>query len=119
MAQIVSWGHYSSLYDLVSEEAFEKKEKLAEKEVQNVIGPIRWATITETTFGYEQLQDCICNVINKMTENEETGKGKGVSSVSNDGYSESYVIQTEAQLKEEMKGSIQSWLSGTGLVGAY
>ena len=54
MAQIVSWGYYSSLYDNITEEVFEKKEKLAEKEIQNVIGPIRWATITETTFGYEQ-----------------------------------------------------------------
>lgn len=119
MAQIVSWGYYSSLYSNITEESFDKKEKLAEKEIQNVIGPIRWATITETTFGYEQLQDCICKVINKMAENEASGQGKGVSSVSNDGYSESYVIQTESQLKEEMKGSIRLWLSGTGLVGAY
>ena len=119
MAQIVSWGHYSSLYDLVSEEAFEKKEKLAEKEIQNVIGLIRWATITESTFGYEQLQDCICKVINKMAEDETSGKGKGISSVSNDGYSESYVIQTEEQLKKELQSSIRLWLSGTGLVGAY
>ena len=115
----VTWEYYSSLYDKVKEENFDKAERLAEKEVCAVIGPIRWATITADTFGFEQLQDCICNVINKMAEDKESGKGKGVSSVSNDGYSESYVVQTEEQLRSELRSSVIAWLSGTGLVGAY
>lgn len=115
----VSWEYYSSLFEKVKEEEFEKAEKLAEKEVCAVIGPIRWADITEETFGYEQLQDCICKVIDKMAENSASAKGKGISSVSNDGYSESYVIQTEEQLRNELRSSIRAWLSGTGLVGAY
>ena len=115
----VNWEYYSSLFEKVSENEFEKAEKLAEKEVQSVIGPIRWAVITESTFGYEQLKDCICKTINKMAEDAESGKGKGVSSVSNDGYSESYVVQTEEQLRNELHSSIRAWLSGTGLVGAY
>ena len=114
-----TWEYYSSLYDTVKEEDFDKAEKLAEKEVCAVIGPIRWATITADIFGFEQLQDCICNVINKMAEDKKSGKGKGVSSVSNDGYSESYVVQTEEQLRSELRSSIIAWLSGTGLVGAY
>lgn len=115
----VTWEYYSSLYQKVSKDDFDKAEKLAEKEICAVIGPIRWANITADTFGFEQLQDCICNVINKMAENKKSGKGKGVSSVSNDGYSESYVIQTEEQLRSELRSSIRAWLSGTGLVGAY
>ena len=115
----VTWEYYSSLYDKIKEEDFGKYEKIAEKEVCAVIGPIRWATITADTFGYQQLQDCICNVINKMAEDKKSGKGKGVSSVSNDGYSESYVVQTEEQLRSELRSSIRAWLSGTGLVGAY
>ena len=115
----VTWEYYSSLYDKVKKDGFDKAEKLAEKEVCAVIGPIRWAKITADTFGFEQLQDCICNVINKMAEDKKSGKGKGVSSVSNDGYSESYVIQTEEQLRSELRSSIRAWLSGTGLVGAY
>lgn len=103
----------------MSEEDFEKAELLAEKEVEKVIGPVRWNKITEDTFGYDQLKDCICKVIDKMHENEKSGKGRGVASASNDGYSESYVIQTEAQLREELHCSIKSWLSGTGLIGAY
>lgn len=115
----VSWEYYSSLFNKISEEHFEKAELLAEKEVINVIGPIRWANITDQTFGYAQLQDCICKVIDKMAVDSKSGKGKGISSVSNDGYSESYVVQTEEQLRGELQSSIRAWLSGTGLVGAY
>lgn len=119
MPQIVNWEYYDSLHSSVKNEEFDKAEAAAEKEVCLVIGPIRWATITTDTFGYNQLQDCICNVIDKMAADKKSGKGKGVSSVSNDGYSESYVVQTEEQLRSELQSSIRAWLSGTGLVGAY
>lgn len=119
MSQIVTWEYYSSLHNGVEEKEFEKAELLAEKEVQGVIGPIRWSAITDEIFGYTQLKDCICNVIDKMAEDKKTGKGKGVSSVSNDGYSESYVVQTGEQLHSELRVCIRIWLSGTGLVGAY
>ena len=58
-------------------------------------------------------------MINKLVENKKSGAGKGIASVSNDGYSESYVIQTESQTRAELQSSIRAWLSGTGLVGAY
>lgn len=119
MSQIVNWEYYSSLFGNVKEEQFAQAEALAEIEVRAVIGPVRWAKITEETFGYDQLKDCICKVIEKMDADERSGKGKGVSSVNNDGYSESYVIQTEEQLREELHRCIRSWLSGTGLAGAY
>ena len=120
MSQIVNWEYYSSLYSNIKDDIeFKRLVAKAEKEVCAVIGPIRWATITEDTFGYEQLKDCICNVINKLMENDRSGAGKGIASASNDGYSESYVIQTESQMREELQRSIRSWLSGTGLVGAY
>lgn len=115
----VNWEYYNSLHNIVNENDFDRAETLAEKEVQLVIGWIRWANITKDTFGYTQLQDCICNVIDKMAVDAKSGKGKGVSSVSNDGYSESYVVQTEEQLRSELQRSIRAWLSGTGLVGAY
>lgn len=119
MPQLVNWEQYSSLHSQIEEEEFDRAEALAENEVQRVIGYIRWANINEETFGYSQLQDCICNVIDKMSVDTKSGKGKGISSVSNDGYSESYVVQTEEQLRNELESSIRAWLSGTGLVGAY
>ena len=119
MSQIVTWEYYDSLFDKISKDDFDRVEKQAEKAVCRVIGPIRWAKITEETYGYEQLKDCICNTMNKLVEQEVSGAGKGIASASNDGYSESYVVQTETQAREELQGSIRAWLSGTGLVGAY
>lgn len=77
MSQIVNWEYYSSLYSTFKEDGteFDRAEGLAEKEICAVIGPIRWATITEETFGYEQLKDCICKVMDKMAEDDKSGKG--------------------------------------------
>lgn len=119
MSKIVDWEYYNSLYDNVTEEDFDRLEARAESEVCMLIGPIRWANITEDTFGYQQLKDCICHVINKLIENNKHGIGKGIASVSNDGYSKSFVVQTEEQARAELHGCIKAWLSGTGLVGAY
>ena len=119
MSQKVTWEYYSSLYNKVNESDFDRAEMLAEREVCSVIGIVRWATITEDTFGYDVLKDCICNVIDKMAEDEASGKGKGINSVSNDGYSESYSVVDATDLKNELQSSIKAWLSGTGLVGAY
>ena len=119
MPKIVDWERYSSLSSKIAEADFDRMETLAEIEVRAVIGPVRWAVITEQTFGYDMLQDCICKVMDKMTDDAKSGKGRGISSASNDGYSESYVVQTEEQLRAELQSSIKAWLSGTGLVGAY
>ena len=78
MSQFVDWEYYSSLHSKIAKDDFDKKESMAENEVRSVIGPIRWATITADTFGYAQLQDCICNVIDKMASDEKSGKGKGI-----------------------------------------
>lgn len=116
---IISWEYYSSLNNEITEAEFEAAEVKAEQEIRQVIGPIKWDQITEETFGYVVLQDCVCNVINKMQENARLGLGQGVTSVNNDGYSETYAIKTPEELKAEMGKLIRIWLSGTGLIGAY
>lgn len=116
---IVSWSDYNSLYSKIKQEDFDRYEALAEKEIKRVIGPIRWANINEDVFGYDALKDCVCNVMDKIIEDEQSGRGRGVTSVSNDGYSETYALANESDLMNEMASSIRAWLSGTGLVGAY
>lgn len=116
---IVSWSDYNSLYSKISETDFPRYEALAEKEVRKVIGFIRWESINEDTYGYDVLKDCICNVMDKIVDDEQSGRGRGVTSVSNDGYSESYALSSESDLRNEMVSAIKGWLSGTGLVGAY
>lgn len=119
MTNIVSWEYYSSLHNKVVQTEFPSAEALAEKEVALVIGFSRWEAITDSAFYFTQLKDCICNVIDKMVDMKNSGVGTGIASASNDGYSESYVIQTESQARTELSLCIASWLSGTGLVGAY
>lgn len=107
MAQIVSWEYYSSLYSNITTGEFNTAEALAEKEVRNVIGPVRWETITPDTFGYEVLQDCICKVINQMAEDakaKEDGLAQGIESVSNDGYSVNFAITGAEDLHQELQG---------------
>jgi hypothetical protein len=116
---IVDWEYYSSLHSKVVADDFETAELLAEKEVKRIVGFPRWNALDSEEFYYEQLKDCICNVIDKMAEMKESGAGTGLSSVNNDGYSESYTVQTQSQATAELQSCIRAWLSGTGLAGAY
>lgn len=116
---VVSWEYYDSLHHNVASDDFPRLEALAEQRVREVIGLPNWSQITPETFGYNVLQDCICNVIDKMVDDTNSGRGKGLASVSNDGYTETYAIKDEASLRNEMTSNIKAWLSGTGLVRAY
>ena len=122
MAALVSWEYYSSLYSTVSQSDFAKAEALAEKEVIRVVGLIHWDELNlddlDSEIYGDQLKDCICKVMNFMAEAPKA-QGKGVASVSNDGYSESYVLQKQSDALEELGKNIRSWLSGTGIVRAY
>ena len=122
MAALVSWEYYSSLYSTVSEADFPKAEALAEKEVIRIVGLIHWGELNlddlDSELYGDQLKDCICKVVNFMAEAPKA-QGKGVASVSNDGYSESYVLQKQSDALEELVKNIRSWLSGTGIVRAY
>ena len=126
MAALLTWGYYSSLFSdpTVSETEFPEAENLAEMEIRNVIGPIRWKKLKETDiteeFFYEPLLDCICRVIEyQATVGKKTGTG--VNSVSNDGYTESYAsdLVKVSDSTIELGKNIRLWLSGTGLVRAY
>ena len=122
MAALVSWEYYSSLYSAVSEADFPKAEALAEKEVIRIVGLIHWGELNlddlDSELYGDQLKDCICKVVNFMAEAPKA-QGKGIASVSNDGYSESYVLQKQSDALEELGKNIRSWLSGTGIVRAY
>ena len=123
MAALVSWEYYSSLYSKVtSQEAFEKAEELAEKDLSRVIGPLRWAELVSSDWSDEffadQLMDTICKVVDYQQTSGRVS-GAGVSSVSNDGYTESYVLAKQSEAQEELQKNIRAWLSGTGLVRAY
>ena len=115
---MVTWELYSSLHSKVKQEEFTAAEARAEFEVRQVIGP-RWIHISPDTFGFDVLQEAICKAMDLEAETRESAAGKGIASISNDGYSETYASTTASAMHEDMQRNIIAWLSGTGLVGAY
>lgn len=52
-----------------------------------------------------------------MAVQDASGMGTGITSVSNDGYSESYKVTTVQEKETQLTSVIRSGLSGTGLAG--
>lgn len=119
MATLLTWEQYCSLHSKAKEEEFYALEQEAEFEAKMVIGCCRFDRITSATYGYDQLQECLCRIIDAKIDAKTSHAGKGLTSVSNDGYSETYANTTASAVTEDLHKNIISWLSGTGLVGAY
>lgn len=124
----VSWEYYSSLYTEIADQPdFLRLTARAEKKLDAVThGRVRkfleeYHEETATTFQkqvHDQIQTTVCELVNAMLVQESTGMGNGVSSVSNDGYSESYKITTAAEKEIQLLQVVRNGLSGTGLAGA-
>lgn len=119
MTNIVTWEYYNSLHNKVNQEEFAALEPIAEKQVALVVGHYRWNRVEQSAFYFTQLKDCICGVVNKLADLNRGGAGKGLSSISNDGYTESYAVRTLDEYNAEIRSCIVHGLSGTGLVGAF
>lgn len=119
MNNIVTWEYYNSLYNKANQEEFSRLEAQAEKRVQAVVGQYRWNTVRESAFYYTQLKDCICKVIDMLVDLDKGGVGKGIASISNDGYTESYAVRAASEYDSEIRTCIVRGLSGTGLVSAF
>lgn len=123
----ITWEYYSSLYENVTEEEFNILSVRAEKKI-NLYTHMRVPLFIdgydeETATGFEKMvfdaiQITTCELINKMSMQEASGAGDGLTSVSNDGYSESYKITTQAEKEAELRAVVMAGLSGTGLVSA-
>lgn len=118
MTTLLTWEQYCSLHSKAKEEEFAALEQEAEFEAKMVIG-CRFDRITPATYGYEQLQECLCRIIDAKIDAKTNHAGTGLASVSNDGYSETYATTTASAVAEDLRKNIVAWLSGTGLVGAY
>ena len=66
---------------------------------------------------YAQIQNTMCELVNALYVQEASGMGTGVSSVSNDGYSETYKLTTAAEKEAQLLSIVRSGLAGTGLAG--
>lgn len=117
----VNWEDYHSRFaDDMTEEKFDSLAGQACSRVKRMCRPYVLSTVLvdEGDYRNERIKDAVCTVINAAYAHEVTGTGKGISSVSNDGYSESYVLTKREDAELELNSLVRSCLSGTGLMGA-
>ncbi len=122
----VTWEYYSSLFDKVSKNEFDKLAAQAEKRIDYLTHgrsgqfmssySANYATDFQKHV-YESVMFTTCELINKLYLQQSSSVGNGLSSVSNDGYSESYTVTTESERQTELDTVVRQGLSGTGLVG--
>ncbi len=124
----ITWEQYRSLCNSITDETeFNRLSKLAEIKL-NAITHMRakrfeneYRQETATDFQKQvhmQIHDTFCQLIDLMSVQESSGMGTGITSVSNDGYSESYKVTTAQEKEAQLTSVIRSGLSGTGLAGA-
>lgn len=123
----ITWEYYSSLYDTVSEEEFDRlnTKACAKLDVYTHMRARNFMAAYDadaaTPFqeqAHTQIRNTACELINLISVQDAAGIGTGIASVSNDGYSESYKVTTQAEKDAEVIALIQQGLSGTGLAGA-
>ncbi len=123
----VNREYYGSLYGEISENDFVRQLTRAEIRLDTAShgrvsafmdGFDQDAATTYQKRVYRQIQSTTCDLIHSMLVMESTGMGDGISSVSNDGYAESYKITTAAEKESQLSCIIREGLSGTGLTGA-
>lgn len=124
----IEWEYYSSLFTNITDaDDFERLEKRAALKIDSITH-LRAKRFEETyqesvatdfhKMVHEKIRLTMCELVNAMHTQDISGMGNGITSVSNDGYSENYKITTEAEKEEQLYHVVQSGLSGTGLAGA-
>lgn len=110
----IDWEYYSSHFPKVEKQEFERLLPQAEMKVE-VLTHLR----CQGVCGYklDRVKAAVANLVNALYDQEQTGAGRGVTSVSNAGYSESYVNVTVEQADASLRSICFQWLSGTGLMG--
>lgn len=119
---MVNWEDYHSRFadsDL-NEEQFMTLTYQACSRVKRLCRPYVLKAVLENPDDYrnDRLKDAVCSVINEMHEHDKVGAGSGVTSVSNDGYSESYALSKRSDVEQELNRAAKDQLYGTGLMGA-
>lgn len=113
MSQMITWEYYVSHFPQIipDEETFASVERQAQIEYRNVIYP--YMEVEE-----EREKDCIFALCNYLYANADVLSGRQVTSVNNNGYSESYSVQSTQQAREGIRQLIKV-CTGIRLAGAF
>ena len=112
MDQIIDWEYYISHFpNVIPEERFAAVENQAEVEYRKVVH-------SYMEVDSEKEQNAVFQLCNFLYANQAIMLGKAVTSVSNNGYSESYAIQTKEQADDAMRELIYDCI-GIRLAGVF
>lgn len=111
---LIDWEYYNSHFPRVIQQSdFSAVETQAEAEFNRIVPQYLQDTLTDAIK-----QNTIFAVCNYLYTQAQGSAGSGVSSVSNNGYSESYVVTTQDQAETELREIVYSKI-GTRLAGAF
>ena len=115
MSGYASWVDYTTYYGDLDEDTFERLNHRVSRLVDTFTG-----NRAKTAAGNkaERVSDCVCELIDILAGLEQGGAGKGITSVSNDGYSETYTASDPSDVVKILRTAAYESLSGTGLMGA-
>jgi len=123
----VDWDYYSTFYtEIADEETFDRLCAKAEGKLDAFthMRAMRFMRDYRKTYATDfqkqvctQVKNTVCELLNTIYMHETSGMGTGITSVSNDGYSESYKITTEAEKEAQLYSIVRTGLAGTGLAG--
>ena len=110
-----SFDYYAQYYNEVDADEFEKLAHMASRKLDTLTGR---RAASATGYKAEALKDACCALVNMIKQQQTAAELRGISSVSNDGYSEHYTHLTPEQEEEQLRAEAFKWLYGTGLMGA-
>lgn len=109
---VIDWEYYSSHFpNVIPESQFAAVEAQAEIEYNNVVHP--YMEIPE-----EKKKNTIFQLCNFLYSNMAVLSGRSVTSVNNNGYSETYAIKTTEQARDAMQELIYDGI-GVRLAGVF
>ncbi len=113
----VTYAYYSAAFRMVDEAEFARLLPQAVRKL-DILTHRRARRLESGDYRLDQFRDAVCNLVNYLHTQEETGQGRGVTSISNDGYSESYAAASPDVAETNLRSVCACWLSGTGLMSA-
>ena len=123
----ITWELYSSLFHKIPQESFArmalkasmKMDALTHGRVQKFISEYDDDTVTGFQKNVKaQIEMTCAELAEAMYMQENSAIGTGITSVGNDGYSESYKVVTHSEKECELQSIVIRGLSGSGLAGA-
>lgn len=110
------WENYQAYYGSITDQSdFDKLNYRVSRLLDSLTGN---RAKDATGIKADRLADCACVLIDTIADLDKSGAGRGISSVSNDGYTETYTATDPAATNAILRQTAFQALSGTGLMGA-